>query len=177
MGISASEAGLDEARTWARTTGIEGIHSGTALVNALYHPMDGRVAEEVEIAGMDALVRPREAEEDHRCLRPVVAVDAAEASEAGEAVMLIVLCPVLVKRPGIDTDFDCFFACLFVRTLDLSYLAVAFGSVTAMFSFFAHVLYHQGIAPGLRQVMLVYVTTPMELYPKSRICLIPPNYW
>lgn len=137
--------GLDEARTWARTTGIEEIRSGTALANALCHPMDGRAADEAEIAGMDALVRRREAEEDHRCLHLVVVVDAAEASGAAEAVMLIVLCPVLVKRPGIDTDFDCFFACLFIKTLALSCLAMAFGLVTAIFYFFAYVLYHQGI--------------------------------
>lgn len=107
--ISASEAGLEEARTWDRIIGTDRILSATVLVNApcLLDGLVlvlGLVEEEVGITITGVLVRPRDAE-DHRH-GVVVAVDAAAVNEVVETASHIVLYPVLLRRPGIDTGFD-----------------------------------------------------------------------
>lgn len=107
--ISASEAGLEEARTWDRIIGIDRILSATVLVNALCL-LDGLVLvlglveEEVGITITGVLVPPRDAV-DHRH-EVVVAVDAAAVNEVVETGSHIVLYPVLLRKPGIDTGFD-----------------------------------------------------------------------
>ena len=107
--ISASEAGLEEARTWGRIIGTDRILSGTVLVNALCL-LDGLdlVEEEAGITITGVLVRPRDAEghRRHEVVVVVVAVDAAAVNEAVETGSHIVLYPVLLRKPGIDTGFD-----------------------------------------------------------------------
>ena len=108
VAISASEAGLGEARTWDRIIGTDRILSGTVLVNALCL-LDGLdlVEEEAGITITDVLVRPRDAEGHHRHeVVVVMAVDAAAVNEAVETGSRIVLYPVLLRKPGIDTGFD-----------------------------------------------------------------------
>ena len=120
VAISALEAGLEEARTWGRIIGTDRILSGTVLVNALCL-LDGLdlVEEEAGITITGVLVPPRDAV-DHRH-EVVVAVDAAAVNEAVETGSHIVLYPVLLRKPGIDTGFDalalyrilhCFTACM-----------------------------------------------------------------
>lgn len=124
VAISALEAGLEEARTWGRIIGTDRILSGTVLVNALCL-LDGLdlVEEEAGITITGVLVRPRDAEghRRHEVVVVVVAVDAAAVNEAVETGSHIVLYPVLLRKPGIDTGFDalalyrilfCFTACM-----------------------------------------------------------------
>ena len=113
VAISALEAGLEEARTWGRIIGTDRILSGTVLVNALCL-LDGLglgldlVEEEAGITITGVLVRPRDAEghRRHEVVVVVVAVDAAAVNEAVETGSHIVLYPVLLRKPGIDTGFD-----------------------------------------------------------------------
>ena len=109
--ISASEAGLEEARTWDRIIGTDRILSATVLVNALCL-LDGLglgldlVEEEAGITISCVLVLPRDAEDHRHEVVVVVAVDAAVVNEAVETGRRIVLYPVLLRKPGIDTGFD-----------------------------------------------------------------------
>ena len=126
VAISALEAGLEEARTWGRIIGTDRILSGTVLVNALCL-LDGLglgldlVEEEAGITITCVLVLPRDAEDHRHEVVVVVAVDAAVVNEAVETGSHIVLYPVLLRKPGIDTGFDalalyrilfCFTACM-----------------------------------------------------------------
>lgn len=96
------------------------IPSGTALVNDRCLLLDGRVLvlgedEELGITGMCALGHRREGGDLHLHHR-VVDVDAeeaeAEVNEGEAAVMPIVLCPVLLRKIGIDIGFDLGTCCI-----------------------------------------------------------------
>ena len=102
---------MEEARTWDRIIGTDRILSATVLVNALCL-LGGLglgldlVEEGAGITIMCVLVLPRDAEDHRHEVVVVVAVDAAVVNEAVETGRRIVLYPVLLRKPGIDTGFD-----------------------------------------------------------------------
>lgn len=94
----------------------------TAIVSAPCPLMADLMAVKAGTPGMDASARNRAVEEGHHRHHVVEAdvdEDAAEAEETEEVgtVMLIVLCPARVEKPGIDTGSECrqeLAACIYV---------------------------------------------------------------